>query len=741
MMKKTLLSLILFISFSTAFAFGDTIIVPIQRQLFHDKIVKEQNLIDGLDGKKDANMHAVANEDINLQLTDVLFRKVNELKNAVEVNTNLKSNNEKVRYLTYIEDMLRNFRLDWKDKKINPLLFPVLIEDFKAALQLQSEGNAVVKIVYEAPYEIAKIITRSLVDNKDRKELHNIVYLKYAHKNPDKILESIRPFAGESFADSLIIVAAQTNPVQLYSFAQSKFSTEGKLIHRNENSLVKAVAELSQTANALFYFPFLDDLLSGKKNIAAIQKLVGDGNKGYDSVGYFKLLVETEMDYFRRMSSPAKDTPIAMYGANSMHEVLKAKAIQHFITPINALHDLSNIDARMRAIDPLSPIELYYVLIMGESDIYTSSYKHAFARFIARMGPNPRTDSLLMKVNFDSFKKFIKMAANFNQLDLFLSLMPPPNAEILMKAFVANLDKGNSLEDAVDVADSYSSINNPILLKSILNYVEQNEQQSITTNNSRGTLIYGLLKTIFLSADSNNKIDLTSEIGIPSIYEIDNKVLQDDKGRIVQQVFFYGDEDGKAFFPGFVNSFSGRDWNVTYKNEWVEIKSKKSEVYIFANRPLDYNQNLDDSAQVHLNNYLAALDMKPSMVVHRGHSYWLKGTIDRMPQNAKIVLLGSCGGFQNLNEILDVAPDAHIISTKEIGAGDINGPIINYLSTKFVANETIVWKNMWTTLSKFFVNDPSKMIRESWEDYIPPYRNLGAIFLKGYHLKTADALD
>ena len=741
MMKKTLLSLILFISFSTAFAFGDTIIVPIQRQLFHDKIVKEQNLIDGLDGKKDANMHAVANEDINLQLTDVLFRKVNELKNAVEVNTNLKSNNEKVRYLTYIEDMLRNFRLDWKDKKINPLLFPVLIEDFKAALQLQSEGNAVVKIVYEAPYEIAKIITRSLVDNKDRKELHNIVYLKYAHKNPDKILESIRPFAGESFADSLIIVAAQTNPVQLYSFAQSKFSTEGKLIHRNENSLVKAVAELSQTANALFYFPFLDDLLSGKKNIASIQKLVGDGNKGYDSVGYFKLLVETEMDYFRRMSSPAKDTPIAMYGANSMHEVLKAKAIQHFITPINALHDLSNIDARMRAIDPLSPIELYYVLIMGESDIYTSSYKHAFARFIARMGPNPRTDSLLMKVNFDSFKKFIKMAANFNQLDLFLSLMPPPNAEILMKAFVANLDKGNSLEDAVDVADSYSSINNPILLKSILNYVEQNEQQSITTNNSRGTLIYGLLKTIFLSADSNNKIDLTSEIGIPSIYEIDNKVLQDDKGRIVQQVFFYGDEDGKAFFPGFVNSFSGRDWNVTYKNEWVEIKSKKSEVYIFANRPLDYNQNLDDSAQVHLNNYLAALDMKPSMVVHRGHSYWLKGTIDRMPQNAKIVLLGSCGGFQNLNEILDVAPDAHIISTKEIGAGDINGPIINYLSTKFVANETIVWKNMWTTLSKFFVNDPSKMIRESWEDYIPPYRNLGAIFLKGYHLKTADALD
>ena len=38
--------------------------------------------------------------------------------------------------------------------------------------------------------------------------------------------------------------------------------------------------------------------------------------------------------------------------------------------------------------------------------------------------------------------------------------MPAANAETLMKSFVANLEKTNTLEDAVDVADSYSSINN-----------------------------------------------------------------------------------------------------------------------------------------------------------------------------------------------------------------------------------------------------------------------------------------
>ncbi len=422
-----------------------------------------------------------------------------------------------------------------------------------------------------------------------------------------------------------------------------------------------------------------------------------------------------------------------MYGSNGLHDMLKRKSLEHFITPINVLHDLSNINARMKAIDPLSPQELYYMIVMGENDLYTSSYKHSLNRMLQRMGTKPRGDSLLLNVNFDYFKKFIKMAANYNKLDTFLNLMPAANSEALMRAFVANLDKGDNLEDAVDVADSYSSITNKKLQNVILNYVKENEQQSVAAGNQRGKVIYGLLKTIFLSADSSNKVDLTASFGIPSIYEITNKDMQDDKGRIVQQVFFYGDEDGKAYFPPFVNSFSAKDWTVTSKKEWVEIKSKKGNVFVFANKPLDYNQNLDDSAQVHLANYLRALDMKPSVVVHRGHSYWLKGTIDRMPDNAKVVVLGSCGGYQNLNEILEISPDAHIISTKEIGAGDINRPILNYLNQSFITGDKLSWKAMWNSLTKLFSTDPNRAIRESWDDYIPPYKNLGAIFIKAYH--------
>ncbi len=62
---------------------------------------------------------------------------------------------------------------------------------------------------------------------------------------------------------------------------------------------------------------------------------------------------------------------------------------------------------------------------------------------------------------------------------------------------------------------------------------------------------------------------------------------------VVQQVFFYGDEDGKTSFPGFVNSFNKAEWKITRQKEWVEIKSIKGKpVWIFANLPLDSDKNL-----------------------------------------------------------------------------------------------------------------------------------------------------
>ena len=709
---------------------GDTTTIPLNRQVFHDKIIAEQKRADKADGRIDGLIKVSTNPEINLQVTDAIFRKINVLRNDIEINTQLATNNDKIRYLRYVEYLVRDFTNSWRSHKIEPALAPLLVDNFTDIMFANLKGESMATLIQDVPYEVGLINSQIFDENPGYKESQKILFLKFCKLYPDKILAYIGPYVNEPFADSLVIEAFKNNPSQLYSYAQAVSSPQGRLIRRNKDVRVKTIVALSNVQRALFYFPFLDDLINGRQTMETIAKYAGSSDKTYDSVGYFKLLVRTEESYYPRLV--AGDTPVAMIGSDGLIDMLKRKAVQHFIKPINDLHESPNPAVRFHAIEPLSAEDLYYMMVFGENDIYTSSYKYAFDRMMQKMGPVPHGDSLLMTLNFDHFKKFIKMAAEYNKLDVFLKSMPAGESETLMQAFVSNLEKTGSLEDAVDVADAYGSITNPVLQKSMLNNVETNEQRCLKDNNEHGSKIYNLLRIIFLSSDEKNGIDLSKEIGIPPVFTVNYNYLADDSGRIIEQVFFYGDKDGKQSYNSYLTSFPRSDWQIIQKKEWIEIKSIKGKpIWIFANLPLDNETDKDADAQKDLINYLDAIGLKPSIVIHRGHSYHLPYTIQQLSENAKIIMLGSCGGYQNLKTILKFAPEAHIISTKQTGAMDVNKPIIDALDNTLRNGENIDWRQMWAGLTNYF-NKTSRETRETFEDYIPPQKNLGALLIKAY---------
>jgi hypothetical protein len=734
-MKNIFYSLLLFLLFPViALADGgDTTNIPLNRRVFHDKIKAEQQRADKADGKLDSKITISNIDELNLQVTDAIIRKVNVMRNDIEQDATLATNNDKIRYLRLIETLVRSFTNNWKSHKLSPTLAPVLVDNFNNIMKATQKGESMAPYINDVPFEVGIINAEIFKDNEGYKDSHRFLFLKFAALHPDKILNTIAPYANEPFADTLILIAFKNNPTQLYSYAQAINSVQGQLIRRNTDNRIKTVVELSKRNNALFYFPFLDDLISGKQTIEGISKFLGE-NGDNDSVGYFKLLVKTQIDYYSRLVH--RDTPVAMLDTNGLTDMLGRKAIQHFVTPINELHEVNNPAVRFRAIEHLGAQDLYYMMVLGENDIFTSSYKNAFDLMIKRMGPKPRGDSLLMSVNFDHFKKFIKMAAGYNRLDTFLRTMPN-SSETLMRAFVSGLEGSTTLEDAVDVADSYGSIRNPALLRSMLKYVGDNEKRCIQKENQRGQKIYNLLKMIFLSADTTKHIDLTKEIGIQPVYTVANNYLADDSGRIVEQVFFYGDKDGKESFASYMTSFPKTDWKINETNEWVEIKSLKGKpVWIFANLPLDNKTDKDADAQKALLDYLETNNLRPSIIIHRGHSYHLQYTIGQLPESAKIIMLGSCGGYKNLKQILDYAPEAHIISTKQIGARDVNKPIIEALNNTIRAGKNIDWRQMWNDLEGSFAKAPRDK-RELFDDYIPPHKNLGALFIKAYTKLTA----
>jgi len=216
------------------------------------------------------------------------------------------------------------------------------------------------------------------------------------------------------------------------------------------------------------------------------------------------------------------------------------------------------------------------------------------------------------------------------------------------------------------------------------------------------------------------------------VYTVDYNMLADSSGKIIQQIFFYGDKDGKESFASYMQSFQNPEWRITIKPQWVEIKSIKGKpVWIFANRPLDNETDKDADAQTALIDYLDSNNLRPTIVIHRGHSYHLKYTIEQMPESAKIIMLGSCGGYNNLKQILDYASDAHIISTKQIGARDVNKPIIEAINNTLRAGKNIDWREMWSSLEILFTK-AGRDKKDLFDDYIPPHKNLGALFIKAY---------
>src|SRR5687768_5998831 len=122
LMKNFLLIIFLLTGALRVSAWNDTATIPQGRKLFHDKIKIEQGLIDRIDGKQDKVFHYNNNnEEINLRISDVLYRKVDDLRFWVEKNTDIPTSNDKIRHLRSIENLLKTFRIAWRARDISPV--------------------------------------------------------------------------------------------------------------------------------------------------------------------------------------------------------------------------------------------------------------------------------------------------------------------------------------------------------------------------------------------------------------------------------------------------------------------------------------------------------------------------------------------------------------------------------------------------------------------------------------------
>ncbi len=671
------------------------------RSYFHEKIDETQKNIQGLDGVKG-----------NIEYAATV--KIDSLQNAIEADTTL-NNYNKTKFLRGLNDALVEYYNRARNKTVPPAILPELVDAFAQCLHNEMAAESIAPVVRVHSYDIGQIIAGNYSFSHNAGLQEALGYLLYLEckRDPRKILQTIIRHPGMPGIDSLIILLAHLDPETVYN-RSSASDTLATIIYNVNDPLVKLIYRLAQMRTGRQFFPFLDEMYHGSLSFDHVDSAMNDGAE------YYKLMVRTEVDYAERIRQ--KDTPLAM---EALATRMKVKALDLYVNTINELHEAPD-EVRFRVIDKLSPEELYYLPILTEEEIYTSSYvKGVYPRVFRRL---TRSDSLLMRISFDHFKKWIKIAANFNTLENFLTRMDKPNAELLMKAFVNGLDKTRSLEDAVDVANSFGGINDKGVRKLILNQVQYNLQKARATGNKKGTDIYNILNTLFLSMDTANHVDVSKLLGIPPVYYMPLEDLKNGSDSVIVEQFFYGDKDGNENYEQFRNDFSNSNWKITENANWVTVSSTHgTKVVIYSNKPLDEKKSLDADARKAMVNYLDSLDLRPTLLIHRGHSYYLNETLEKLQASNKVVLLGSCGGYQSQKKVLSACPVAHIVASKQTGSKTVNGPLIKQTLEMLRQGKDLNWITLWDILKKDKIN------AELFEDYIPPYKNLGALFIMAYN--------
>ena len=222
----------------------------------------------------------------------MFYRKINGLKLWVERDERIINNNEKIRFLSYIENLLKQFRIRWRMKEFNPIDFPALEKQFEDAMNRHAAGESLVQLISNVPYAQASILADVFQDSPESRQLNNAVYLKFANLYPERSCKTIRPYVNEPFADSLVVIACRRDPCNCIPMRNRSLPPKEGSFTGIPTVRLLPWPNSARRRTQLMYFPFLDNLLSGKQTIGDIRKIVGDGEKGYDSVAYYKLLVK-----------------------------------------------------------------------------------------------------------------------------------------------------------------------------------------------------------------------------------------------------------------------------------------------------------------------------------------------------------------------------------------------------------------------------------------------------------------
>lgn len=591
---------------------------------------------------------------------------------------------------------------------------------------LQSYKSTLVALLYHKPIaqnllalgppQRSQMVAASFTQYKEHPMLDDIAVYKRVASAPQFILEFLESKPGFRYSDSLLLDAAAHDPQKLVFYLNKNEQGIQEKIRNTDNIYVRQIVALSKDRNASELLPFVTQIAKNKMTPEEITA------KRTDVVGYFQLMVNTLMAARQTQDSSS-------IFLEPLRTGIRQKSLAFFVNQLNELHN-SKDDVRFASVKDLRAQDFYYIITSCGEELYTSSYLGLYKRLMSNF-KDQSAATLFDLVNYDNFRVFMRLAANYNVLTDFLGQMPQENRMALLHRFIAGIeaDKESGLDKAMDIADLFSGINGSTDITGIIqNELNANLKRCKSSQQYFGIRLYSILLQVFdLVKQDNSMNKIWATLGNYELLKRSNLV---SNGQLTELALFYGDDDGVASFNNFLRTYvDGKKWKISKNKNWVSIQSLVDPSFtIYANNPLDAKEELDLKAQDSLIDYLEQHALEPTILIHRGHSYHLDKTLQRLTPSVKLAILGSCGSYNKAISIAKLSPDVQVIGSKKTGSKAVNDPVIDEINDLLIAHKDVSWPDVWSTLSTRFGKDEA--VQSLFAEYFPPNKNLSLFVLK-----------
>jgi hypothetical protein len=396
--------------------------------------------------------------------------------------------------------------------------------------------------------------------------------------------------------------------------------------------------------------------------------------------------------------------------------------------------------------------DLYLLLAYGRAEATPAVFSAVFDRLLL---PKLRAESpkgkslfaLLQRSGDLELRDFASGAVDAHRFDEFLQIVGPAG----LGKLAGNIpEAGDPLKEAIRLAQILDATASRELLQQMAAIVVAEYRRCLAAGDRRGRVLYGLLAARLMDTPSTEPG--VREVGTPyrpflkSSAELPLSDLFDANRQSVHRYFFYDDDDGVASFESFRRSYvNDPAWTIEDRGPYLQLTGRGPDgrrIEIFANVPINAhlpaNRAFENEAQRRqqaIAEAMAQRGVAPKVLVHRGHAFWVERTLSYISSSDRLVILGSCGGSDEVHKVLEISHDAQVIATRGVGATEVNDPMLKALNDRLLNGGPVLeWSAFWQTQKAALGHTGL------FRDYMAPDQDPGSVFLAAYY-RAMDSAD